>query len=174
MQALQTNSQAAQWLKSRVRGTLCADSRKIRVGDGFIAWPGAAVDGRQFTGSAMAQGANACLVEQEGVQAFALQGEGYACYAGLKSATGAIAAEFFDHPSSRLAVVAVTGTNGKTSTAWWLAQALAALPKDYAMPCGVIGTLGVGCPPDVQLTGLTTPDPVLLQQTLRSFADSGV
>jgi UDP-N-acetylmuramoyl-L-alanyl-D-glutamate--2,6-diaminopimelate ligase len=42
------------------------------------------------------------------------------------------------------------------------------------MPCGVIGTLGVGCPPDVQLTGLTTPDPVLLQQTLRSFADSGV
>ncbi|MBX9816912.1 MAG: UDP-N-acetylmuramoyl-L-alanyl-D-glutamate--2,6-diaminopimelate ligase, partial [Burkholderiaceae bacterium] len=70
--------------------------------------------------------------------------------------------------------VAVTGTNGKTSTAWWLAQALSALPAAQAWPCGVIGTLGVGQPPHVQSTGLTTPDPVRVQQTLRQFADQGL
>jgi len=44
---LQTPAQAAQWLRTHVRGTLQTDSRKVRTGDGFIAWPGAAADGRQ-------------------------------------------------------------------------------------------------------------------------------
>ena len=171
---LQTPTQAVQWLKDRVRGTLCVDSRKVEVGDGFIAWPGTSVDARQFARGAMQQGASACLIEREGVDHFALAGEGYASYVGLKMDTGAIAAEFFGNPSRGLSVVAVTGTNGKTSTAWWLAQALSALPGDEAQSCGVIGTLGVGVPPHVLSTGLTTPDPVLLQQTLRQFVDSGL
>jgi UDP-N-acetylmuramyl-tripeptide synthetase len=70
-------------------------------------------------------------------------------------------------------VVAVTGTNGKTSTAWWLAQALGQLPGKLAMPCGLVGTLGVGTPPHVETTGLTTPDPVLLQRWFRKFVDEG-
>jgi UDP-N-acetylmuramyl-tripeptide synthetase len=174
MVELHTPSQAAQWLKSRVTGTLHADSRTLGVGDGFIAWPGAATDGRKFAQSALAQGASACLVEKVGVEAFGLHGDACATYPGLKVATGAIASEFFDAPSADLPLVALTGTNGKTSTAWWLAQALSALPPDAALPCGVIGTLGVGSPPHVVSTGLTTPDPVLLQKTLREFADSGL
>ena len=174
MLELHTSLQAAQWLQSRVRGTLQTDSRKVAAGDAFIAWPGAAVDGRRFAQTALQQGATACLVEREGVELYALSGDGFASYAGLKADSGAIAAAYYGNPSLALAVVAVTGTNGKTSTAWWLAQALANLPEGAATPCGVIGTLGVGIPPDVVSTGLTTPDPVLLQQTLRQFADAGV
>ena len=187
MQELHTPSQAAQWLRQRVSGVLSADSRRLAPGDGFIAWPGAAVDVRQFVPGALERGAAACLVERSGSEVFGLPAESIGSYQGLKADTGAIAAEFFGAPSQRMAVVAVTGTNGKTSTAWWLAQALSALPLPQTMPCGVIGTLGVGRPPQagantlheegmsgVTTTGLTTPDPVLLQQTLRQFVDSGL
>ena len=174
-----TSTQAAQWLKARVTGTLRSDSRAVQSGDGFIAWPGAVVDGRAFVPTALTSGATACLVEAVGAEALA--DGAVESYAGLKAATGAIAAEFFGHPSGELAVLAVTGTNGKTSTAWWLAQALSAL--DAAIPCGMIGTLGVGRPPAarpaqeadaVVSTGLTTPDPVQLQSALRRFVDQGL
>jgi len=174
MQELHTPIQAARWLRSRVQGHLWADSRQVHRGDGFIAWPGAATDGRQYAATALSHGAAACLVERAGVEAFALEGEGFASYADLKTHTGPVAAEFYGHPSQALDVVAVTGTNGKTSTAWLLAQALSALPREMAMPCGVIGTLGVGRPPHVRSTGLTTPDPVQLQRTLGEFVVDGV
>jgi UDP-N-acetylmuramyl tripeptide synthase len=61
---------AALWLKERVQGALHADSRPVGAGDGFIAWPGAATDGRKHVAAALAQGAAACLVEHEGVDAF--------------------------------------------------------------------------------------------------------
>lgn len=170
MLQLQTPVQAAQWLRLHVSGTLRTDSRRLQPGDGFIAWPGTALDARQFVAQALAQGAKACLVEYTGHENFALESATVASYAGLKDAAGEIAAEYFGVPSQRLAVLAVTGTNGKTSTTWWLAQALSGVGK----PCGVVGTLGVGCPPDVVPTGLTTPDPVLLQATLQCFAQQGL
>jgi len=182
---LHSSTQAVQWLQARVTGTLRTDSRAVQPGDGFIAWPGAAVDGRSFVQAALHAGAAACLVEAEGADAFDLPAGSVEHMAGLKAATGPLAAEYFANPSQEVAVLAVTGTNGKTSTAWWLAQALSAVQGDKAMPCGMIGTLGVGRPPaagtsgaDVQgnvvSTGLTTPDPVLLQSTLRRFADEGL
>lgn len=186
MRYLQTPDEAAQWLRSRVRGTLQADSRKLSAGDGFIAWPGAAVDARQFVPAALAAGAGACLIEGDGADAWAAQGDAVAAYRGLKQATAPIAAAFFGHPSRSLAVAAVTGTNGKTSTAWWLAQALGGLPPALRLPCGLIGTLGVGQPPEpgpsahatalqgLVGTGLTTPDPVLLQRSLHAFLQSGL
>ena len=59
MLQLHTPGQAAAWLHSRVSGTLQTDSRRIRTGDGFIAWPGAATDGRQYVRAALQQGATA-------------------------------------------------------------------------------------------------------------------
>lgn len=174
MRKLHSPAEAAQWLHSRVTGVLTSDSRRLRAGDGFIAWPGAAVDARQFAKMALEQGATACIVEEEGVAEFGFSGDAFACYPGLKADTGPIAAAFYQQPSRDLSVVGITGTNGKTSTAWWLAQALTSLPAQWALPCGVIGTLGVGCPPHVVPTGLTTPDPVLLQQTMRQFVNSGL
>ena len=177
---LQTPVQAAQWLQGRVRGTLQTDSRQVGAGDGFIAWPGAARDARQFVPGALAQGALACLVERDGVEPYGFVDDRVASYTGLKAASGPIAAAYYEQPSQQIDVLAVTGTNGKTSTSWWLAQALQALSPP--LPCGLIGTLGVGrvpapgAPEDTSIvsTGLTTPDPVLLQQTLRRFADEGL
>ncbi|MDO9216667.1 MAG: UDP-N-acetylmuramoyl-L-alanyl-D-glutamate--2,6-diaminopimelate ligase [Lacisediminimonas sp.] len=148
---------------------MSADSRKLADGDGFIAWPGAATDGRKFVSAALAAGARACLVEHEGADAYGFNDERVATYAGLKAATGPIADAYFEAPSRQLQVVAITGTNGKTSTAWWLAQALGRLGRK----CGVVGTLGIGAPGTMVSSGMTTPDPVLLQQQLRRFVDDG-
>ncbi len=169
MEQLRTPEQAASWLRQRVTGTLLTDSRVAQAGDGFIAWPGAATDGRKYVAGVLAAGARACLVEKEGADAFAFQDERVAAYAGLKVATGPIASAYYEQPSRQLDVLAVTGTNGKTSTAWWLAQALGKLGR----PCGVVGTLGVGQPDAMVFNGLTTPDPVLLQKQLRRWVDEG-
>ena len=165
---------AACWLQEQVSGTLQSDSRRLRAGDGFIAWPGAASDARQYVAAALAQGAAACLVEKTGVQTFGFDDPRVATYSGLKAASGPIAAAYFEQPSQQLKLLAVTGTNGKTSSVWWLAQALSNLKQVAPLPCAMVGTLGVGRPPVVQSTGLTTPDPVLLQKALRDFVDGGV
>lgn len=173
---LQSVHDAVAWLRERVTGTLQTDSRQIRPGDGFIAWPGAATDGRAYIGDALSRGAVACLVEHEGVEAFALQGLPVAALHGLKAATGLIAADWFDQPTQRLDVLAVTGTNGKTSTSWWLAEALNVLSKNELIAqggCALVGTLGMGTPPALTSTGMTTPDPVRLQRAFQQFADAG-
>jgi UDP-N-acetylmuramyl-tripeptide synthetase len=173
MLQLHSPQEAAGWLRSRVTGTLHCDSRQIGPGDGFMAWPGAATDGRRYVPSALAQGAVACLVEREGVEPFTFDSPAIGAYSQLKAAIGPIAAAYFDAPTERLAVLAITGTNGKTSIAWWLAQALSNL-QPSAIPCGLIGTLGTGRPPQVDFVGLTTPDPVLLQRQFRRFLDDGL
>ena len=204
---LATAADAAAWLVARMRvaagagagtgagagsgdaagsATLRTDSRQVRAGDAFIAWPGHALDGRQYVAAALAAGAVACLVEADGLAAFGFDANDarIAALAGLKAATGPIAAIWFGQPAAGLKVIAVTGTNGKSSTAWWTAQALTALGQR----CGVVGTLGIGEPPlaavggepplgtspgTIQFTGLTTPDPVTLQAAFRQMANDG-
>ena len=174
MQLLHTPQEAARWLQVRVTGTLRTDSRLVQAGDGFLAWPGAAVDARAHVASALTRGAVACLVEQEGVQRFALDDPRIAAYHGLKAASGPVASAYFQEPSRRLNVLALTGTNGKTSSAWWLAQSLSNLKQNKAIPCGLVGTLGIGTPPELVPTGLTTPDPVALQAAFAKFVADGV
>ncbi len=191
--ALHSVAAAAAWLGARVpragsggAATLRTDSRAVRAGDAFIAWPGHASDGRQYVAAALAAGAAACLVEADGVDAFGfdLGDARIATLPGLKAATGPVAAAWFGQPALALDVIAVTGTNGKSSTAWWTAQALTALGRR----CGVVGTLGIGQPPlaasgaqpplhddpgSIVFNGLTTPDPVTLHAGLRQMVDSG-
>ena len=174
MLQLHTPSDAGHWLRTRVTGTLRTDSRVVGPGDAFLAWPGAAVDARAHVAKALAAGAVACLVERAGVEAFNLNDPRIACYDGLKAASGPIASDYFDDPSCRLRVLAVTGTNGKTSTAWWIAQALSNLKQTAPIGCGVVGTLGIGVPPTVVSTGLTTPDPVALQAAFAQFVATGM
>ena len=160
---------AAAWLQERVSGGLTTDSRQVRPGDGFIAWPGAAADGRRFVADALTAGALACLVEAQDSSPFEFTDPRLAFYSGLKTAAAPIAAAYYEQPSRQLQTVAITGTNGKTSTAWWLAHAFERLGRK----CGVIGTLGIGVPSAMVFTGLTTPDPVLLQRELRRFVGEG-
>jgi UDP-N-acetylmuramoyl-L-alanyl-D-glutamate--2,6-diaminopimelate ligase len=177
MQTLHSAQEAARWLRSRVSGELRTDSRLVQAGDGFIAWPGAATDGRRYLAQALAQGASACLMEESALAPWldALQDpdqDALACMPDLKSQTAWVADAYYEHPSHALQVLAVTGTNGKTSTAWWLAQALSSPVLQQS--CGLVGTLGVGRLPDLVSTGMTTPDPVLLQRQFQQFAGDGV
>lgn len=177
MQCLQQSIDIARWLRERVTGDLLCDSRQLQAGDGFVAWPGAATDGRRFVQSALDGGAAAAVVEHAGVEAFALDDVRVLAVPDLKKQAGAIASAFYVDPSASLDVVAITGTNGKTSTAWWIAQLLSGAGK----PCAVVGTLGIGRPPlageaghALVPTGLTTPDPVLLQSRLRAMVDQAI
>ena len=197
VQTLHSTAAAAAWLAARVPpggpAALRTDSRQLRRGDAFIAWPGHASDGRQFVPAALAAGAAACLIEAEGAAAFELDPADarIAQLPDLKAATGKLAAAWYGQPGQRIRMIAVTGTNGKSSTAWWTAQALTALGQR----CGLVGTLGIGEPPlaapvdqppsevvtaeqapaanTLHYTGLTTPDPVTLQAALRRMADAG-
>jgi UDP-N-acetylmuramoyl-L-alanyl-D-glutamate--2,6-diaminopimelate ligase len=173
--ALASAQAATHWLRAGTSGQLRTDSRQVRAGDAFIAWPGHATDGRRYVGEALAAGAARCLVEAEGVDAHGLSDARIGTLVSLKASTGLIADLFYDRPSRALRMLASTGTNGKTSTAWWIAQALTLLGRR----CGVVGTLGIGEPPvanapaRIESSGLTTPDPVVLHAALRRMADQG-
>ncbi len=177
---LDSRDAAHAWLLLRQVRRLVGDSRKVAPGDAFVAWPGYASDGRRHVPDALRAGAVACLVEAEGAVGLGFEGEPrVAAMRGLKAAAGDIASRFLGAPSEKLDVIAVTGTNGKTSTAWWVAQALSAIGRRSA----VIGTLGIGEPPPATAaggavpalasTGLTTPDPITLQTALADFAARG-
>jgi UDP-N-acetylmuramyl-tripeptide synthetase len=171
---LDTPQAVVQWLHAHKVQQLCADSRAVETGDAFVAWPGCATDARAFVAGAFSKGAVAALVEADdaansALPAALLNDPRVALVRGLKAKCGEIASLFYQQPSHQLDVVAVTGTNGKTSTTWWLAQALSAAGRD----CGLVGTLGVGRMSNLAQTGLTTPDPIRLQQTLRGLVGQG-
>ena len=179
MDRLTSSAEALAWLKTRVTGTLVSDSREVRPGDGFVAWPGAATDTRRHVVDALQRGAVACLVEATGVAAWDFGSLPVAALEGLQPQLGGLAASFFATPQTCLPVFAVTGTNGKTSSAWWLAQALAAASKiSGTRRAGFIGTLGCGLIGDggeadasaLKATGLTTPDPLTVHAAIQTFA----
>ena len=131
---------AAQWLGTRVAGRLRTDHRQVRPGDAFLAWPGYSNDARRFVAAALQSGASACLVDDHHLASFGFDDARIAAVTHLKDMVGPIAHLFLGRPSEKLQVVATTGTNGKTSTAWWTAQALTALSRR----CALVGTLGIG------------------------------
>jgi len=171
IQQFKQASEAVAWLQALGAQRLVSDSRQVRPGDAFVAWPGSGHDGRQFVAAALQAGAVACLVEAQGLDAWDWSDARIAALPGLKAAAGPVAHHFYAAPSERLRVVAITGTNGKTSSAWWCSQWLQAVGEAAAL----IGTLGTGVAgTELTSTGFTTPDPMTLQTLLRRYADQGL
>ncbi len=142
-----------------------ADSRKLRPGDVFAAWPGLTSDGRRYIGAALERGASAVLWEDaDGFRAENLPVPGLAV-TGLRSLGGHLAHEIYGRPSERLWMTGVTGTNGKTTVSQWLARAVEGLGGR----CGVIGTLGCGFPGELVDFAATTPDALELHRMLAGF-----
>ncbi len=140
------------------------DSRKVRPGDVFIAYPGAATDGRCYIGDAIARGAVAVLWEAGG--GFAWNDDWHVANLpldGLRQLCGPLAHMIFGQPSERMSLIAITGTNGKTTVSQWLGRA-------HPRRCAVIGTLGAGFPEKLLDTGLTTPEAATLFRYLSEFA----
>ena len=140
------------------------DSRKVKQGELFIAVSGQHYSANQMLEDIKDVGVAAVVcdaneqVEVDHMPLFRVDD--------LSARRGEVASKFFGEPSSALFVVAVTGTNGKTSCSQFIAHA-------FDRPCGVVGTLGHGFLPELKDPGLTTPDAISLQRMLASLRESG-
>jgi len=149
---------------------ISSDSRRIEAGDAFAAYPGAHSDGRAFIGDAIARGAGAILWDSSGFQWHREWKLPHLAVDNLKAKLGAIADIIYGHPSRDLWTIGVTGTNGKTSCAHWIAEGLSAAGQRAA----VLGTLGNGLLGALEPATNTTPDAALLHEMLRDFRAAGV
>ena len=149
-------------------GGITLDSRHVRDGDLFVAFPGLRHDGRDYIAQAVAAGAAAVVLESQGAVAHQLAVPSVQIE-GLAEQLSALADRFYQQPSAALQVIGITGTNGKTSVSQMLAQALDRLGNR----CGVIGTLGSGLAGALIDHGMTTPDAVAVQAQLASMRDQG-
>ncbi len=150
---------------------LCIDSREAIPGCVFFAVPGANGHGLAYLGQAAAAGAKAILWEPTpDVAAPSASGDLLVvAIPRLRQLIGRISDRFFDHPSARLEIAGITGTNGKTTTAHLLAAAMAVdgQPTTYA------GTLGYGRIGELKPSAHTTPDCIMVHRRLAERSEAG-
>ncbi len=151
---------------------LTLDSREARAGSLFFALPGRSVHGLKFAAEAVKRGATAVLYEPSAAVSLPkLPLNVYsAAVPGLKDLVGRIADRFFNWPSSQLRITGITGTNGKTTCAYLLAQCLEKLGSQAAY----MGTIGWGRTGSLAAPTLTTPDAVTLHRQLAQLRAAGV
>lgn len=147
------------------------DSRAVGKGDLFFAVPGSQADGRLFIDSAIAQGAVAVLVEakDQAEKITAHQQTPIIPVELLTEKISAIAGRFYHDPSAHLSIIGVTGTNGKTTTTQFIAQALSLMN----VACGVMGTVGVGLSGSLIPLLNTTPNAIDVQRYLAQLLQKG-
>ncbi|HMB72749.1 MAG TPA: UDP-N-acetylmuramoyl-L-alanyl-D-glutamate--2,6-diaminopimelate ligase [Gammaproteobacteria bacterium] len=147
---------------------LVLDSRDVRPGAGFVALPGARAHGLDFAAQALASGAAVVLYDPATVTGPVPQPS--VAVADLRSRLGEFARRLYARKAARVVVVGVTGTNGKTTVAWLLAQALTRAGRT----AGYIGTLGHGIVPQLAEHRLTTPDCLSLHREIAMMPVTGV
>lgn len=148
------------------------DSRSVRAGGLFLACAGRRTHGLAALPQALARGARAVLWEPApGVDSPCVPDGVHACAVErLSMLASAIAGRFFAAPSESLRVVGITGTNGKTTTAWLIAQSVSRL----GTPAAYMGTLGTGLVPNGVVPGeYTTADAVSVQRRLADMRAAG-
>lgn len=148
---------------------LVNDSRKALPGMVFAAYPGESRDGRDFIPQVVAQRVDGVLWEVDHYQWDPALTTPNAGVSDLKTRIGEIAAHVYGEPSRALHMVGITGTNGKTSVAHWVAQAFAQQGRKTA----IIGTAGNGFPGALTPALNTTPDAIELQQRLAFYRQQG-
>lgn len=150
---------------------LTLDSRQIRPGMAFLALKGRSRDGRDFIPAVIQAGAAAVFADKDAdwPDSRVVEGVPVIVVDQLEQQVGHIAARFHDAPSTHMKVVAVTGTNGKTSVSNLVAGALVRLGKKAA----VLGTLGNGLFGALEKSTHTTLDAVSLQALLAGFRQDG-
>jgi UDP-N-acetylmuramoyl-L-alanyl-D-glutamate--2,6-diaminopimelate ligase len=141
------------------------DSRAVLPGHVFVALKGVRADGATFARDAVARGAIAVVAEQplSDIGAPVIQ------VGDARLALAELAADFYGHPSERMRVVGITGTNGKTTTAYLVA----AIFEAGGMKCGVIGTVAHHIGDEMRESTHTTPEAPDVQQLLHEMADRG-
>jgi UDP-N-acetylmuramoyl-L-alanyl-D-glutamate--2,6-diaminopimelate ligase len=150
---------------------LTQDGRAARPGCAFLAVRGTQEHGLKFAPQAVANGARAVLWEPAPSATVPELPSDIvvAPVPGLRAQASRIADRFFGTPSAALSVAGVTGTNGKTTCAYLLAQAL----ESAGRPAAYMGTIGVGRPASLSASALTTGDAVTVQRTLATLRAGG-
>lgn len=150
----------------RITG-ICFDSRKVKPGFLFVAIGGTQVDGHQFIAKAVELGASAIVCEK--LPDTIYEKATFVTVKNSAQSLGVIAANFFGHPSQKLKLIGVTGTNGKTTIAMLLYKLFGSLGNR----CGLISTIEYRIIDEVLPSSHTTPDPVQLNEMLKKMADAG-
>lgn len=145
---------------------LAFDSREVCVNTLFFALPGKHHDGHDFIRDAASRGACGCVVEKptDAVSLPLIQ------VSDCHQALSLIAAHHYEFPSNELVLIGVTGTNGKTTTAFLIRHVLEITGRS----AGLIGTLGFFIGERAQKLPNTTPESLLLQQIMRGMVDNGI
>ncbi|MGH7414198.1 MAG: UDP-N-acetylmuramoyl-L-alanyl-D-glutamate--2,6-diaminopimelate ligase [Candidatus Rokuibacteriota bacterium] len=144
------------------------DSRKLAAGELFVAIPGFKDDGRRFAADAVGRGA--AVVVAEGADPLPGSATARILVPSSREALARLADAYHDHPSRRLTVVAITGTNGKTTTSLLVEALLGAGGR----PTGVIGTIQYRVGSQAEPAGQTTPEALELQSLLARMVRAGV
>ena len=157
--------------KDVVISGLSIDSRQLKTGDLFLALDGHQKHGYEFAEQAERQGAAAILAESPIPKRFDNKTVKIPVFEveNLSGQLGELAADFYNNPSNHIKVIAITGTNGKTSTAWLLVQAL----QDLGRKAAYMGTLGVGDIDSLTKTSNTTPSALDIHRHLNAMVDAG-
>jgi UDP-N-acetylmuramoyl-L-alanyl-D-glutamate--2,6-diaminopimelate ligase len=145
------------------------DSRAVKRGHVFVALKGQHADGSAFARQAIERGAVAIVSEQAAPEGVHIP---WAIVDDARLALALVAAAFYHHPSSEMQVIGITGTNGKTTTAYLLASIFEAAK----IRCGILGTVGYRVGPgeeDVREAARTTPEAPEVQALLREMVDRG-
>lgn len=150
---------------------LISDSREVSAGAVFYAKKGIHVDARRFIPQALAAGAAAVALDYgcDDAETLKLCGEVPVLVWGKEADIGEIASAFYDHPSRKMRLLGVTGTNGKTTTTFIIAQLLELQHKK----CLILGTLGWGFFGALHKSANTTLEPVELQRRLAWGVEQG-
>jgi UDP-N-acetylmuramoyl-L-alanyl-D-glutamate--2,6-diaminopimelate ligase len=143
------------------------DSRKVQNGSLFIAVKGVAVDGHEFIDKATEQGAVAIVCQQ--MPSSQKEGITYVQTSDSAEAAGLIAHNFYDQPTTKLKLVGVTGTNGKTTIATLLYKLFTCL----GYKCGLVSTVENQIAGKIIPATHTTPDTISLNALLRQMVDEG-
>lgn len=143
------------------------DSRLVQPGDLFVAVKGTQADGHTYIGKAVEKGAVAVVCEAwPEVQA---EGVTYVQVKDSESAVGRLATVFYGDPTSKLQLIGVTGTNGKTT----IATLLYNMFRVFGYKCGLCSTVCNYIDDEAVPTEHTTPDPITLNRLLGRMADEG-
>ena len=150
---------------------LTEDSREIAPGMLFFARQGGQLDGVNFIPEAIAGGASAVVLSQSTHRRLPIQARSIFAVEDVVDCLGAVSDRFYGNPSTRMTVIGVTGTNGKTSIAHFISQLLNA--EETCAACHIIGTLGSGPANTMVPASLTTPSTVALHRRLADFVSDG-
>jgi UDP-N-acetylmuramoyl-L-alanyl-D-glutamate--2,6-diaminopimelate ligase len=145
--------------------SLAYDSRRVEAGSLFFCVPGEKVDGRDFAEAAVAAGASGLVVQRK-IETLDIA---QIVVRDARAAMAPVAARFWGDPTKELKVVGITGTNGKTTTAFLIREILEAA----GVQCGLLGTVKQIVGGKEEAVERTTPEAVDLQETFRRMVDSG-